>query len=84
MVYWRNNGDCGIATTWRGLGPAWKYVYTIPAFVDARGLSQQFPTDMSHKPGRALKNVDPCVNLENKEVVTMMCLVFPMIPRAEL
>jgi len=59
-----DNRDRGFATTWRRLGPAWKYVYTDRAFVEARGLCHMFPSDTP-----ALRTpVDPCLNLENKEV----------------
>ena len=43
--YWFNDQEHGSATTWRKLGPAWGHVYTSRAFVEARGLSQQFPPE---------------------------------------
>ena len=79
--FWHNNQDSGVASTWRGLGPAWKQVYTSTAFVEARGLSQQFPRKF--RPGRAPKLVDPCVNLDNKEIVSDLGEV-PVRSRAEL
>ena len=48
--FWLNDEERGVATTWRNLGPAWKYVYTGRAFVEARGLCRQFPTDRGSKP----------------------------------
>ena len=79
-----NDEDHGIATTWRNLGQAWKYVYTGGAFVEARGLCRLFPTDRRSRPGppRALGNSDSCVNLENKEVENIF--VLPVISRVEL
>ena len=88
--WYSNDQDGGFATTWRRLGLAWKHVYSEFAFVEARGLSQQFPKDRTHVPGPR-PNVDPCVNLDNMEVARAWGrepedaeLVVPAISRTEL
>jgi len=78
--FWHNDQDSGVATTWRGLGPAWKQVYSATAFVEARGLSQQFPKNR----WRSIPKTedDLCVNLGNKQIVNRRGV--PVRSRAEL
>jgi hypothetical protein len=69
--YWYyDNQDRGFDTTWERLGLSWKQVYTDLAFVEARGLCQQFPKDRTHVRG-ARTSHDPCVNLDNKEIESL-------------
>jgi hypothetical protein len=79
--YWHyDDGDKGIATSWQNLGLGWTHVYTDLAFVEARGLSQLFPTDKRKRHGPPLTNVDPCVNVENREIQSAMDLPRNNVP----
>jgi hypothetical protein len=88
--YWHYNDlDRGFATSWQKLGLGWKYVYSDLAFVEARGLSQLFPRDRSHVRGSRPINPDTCVNLDNRDIVSLdrvgnAVLVEAAIDRSEL
>ena len=82
--YWCNDQEHGSATTWRGLGPAWEHVYSDFAFVEARALSQMFPPDRGTMRGRVPMYSDPCVNLENKEIVRLNQVGNPEVAEAAI
>jgi len=67
--FWCNDQGHGFGTTWRNLGPGWEHVYSGLAWVEASGLSQMFPTDRENVIGPS--HLDPCVNLENREIVSV-------------